>query len=576
MKLLIKADPRAAKNKKAQSVEDEDGVLTPAGMAVAHQYAVRWRTKQQRAMDLERQYPQLAGLFYDIRQDSELAAEHAIPMEKSDRSKAIIPFQNKGARYVIGTDFAKPENGDSTVIARVLEKGEMRMVIPLESIQNRTEPAPDSRRNRVPEHVLSKASAAGPFIGPRGGKWADAAHTIPWKEGGEQSQGQLKIQAKTPGRVWVDHKEGLPRETTDKYRLSPPPRGAKPVYSPERQAVHQPIIDSFFRSPATGKPVPKPAEGAQKVAIVMMGGTASGKTTAVKRLLGVQKGSEIEDKGFVNFNPDDVKERLPEYGESIDFKGPDGETVTARDAAFMVHEESSDVAHSVLARALNEGYNVVVDGTGKNADNHIETIKDLKRRGYRVQLVMPDVDIEGPDGAAARAVARAERSGRFVPMGPPPPGTPDILRDIHMQIPVNFERVARECDEFTLFDGRGFPPEVKWKGGKDRADEVIDNEWLEQFRRRGQQLKTAHDRWQAMKRRDKGAPAPSIEAVLQKAEGGDSVGKKEWEEETGKAGPKKFKGAGKVPKAGILWPVTHGAEVGRIHEITYAKKPKAE
>ena len=23
---------------------------------------------------------------------------------------------------------------------------------------------------------------AGPFIGPRGGKWADAKHTVPWKE----------------------------------------------------------------------------------------------------------------------------------------------------------------------------------------------------------------------------------------------------------------------------------------------------------------------------------------------------------------------------------------------------------
>jgi hypothetical protein len=23
---------------------------------------------------------------------------------------------------------------------------------------------------------------AGPFVGPRGGKWADAAHTVPWKE----------------------------------------------------------------------------------------------------------------------------------------------------------------------------------------------------------------------------------------------------------------------------------------------------------------------------------------------------------------------------------------------------------
>lgn len=38
-------------------------------------------------------------------------------------------------------------------------------------------------------HVLIQANSlikAGPFIGPRGGKWADAQHTIPWKEAGSE------------------------------------------------------------------------------------------------------------------------------------------------------------------------------------------------------------------------------------------------------------------------------------------------------------------------------------------------------------------------------------------------------
>ncbi|MBT8428397.1 MAG: hypothetical protein KJN79_00650 [Gammaproteobacteria bacterium] len=36
-----------------------------------------------------------------------------------------------------------------------------------------------------PKKPRATRSGAGPFIGPRGGKWADAKHTIPWKEGGE-------------------------------------------------------------------------------------------------------------------------------------------------------------------------------------------------------------------------------------------------------------------------------------------------------------------------------------------------------------------------------------------------------
>lgn len=38
-----------------------------------------------------------------------------------------------------------------------------------------------TRSEKFKENVMEKAG--GPFIGPRGGKWADAKHTIPWKEG---------------------------------------------------------------------------------------------------------------------------------------------------------------------------------------------------------------------------------------------------------------------------------------------------------------------------------------------------------------------------------------------------------
>lgn len=33
------------------------------------------------------------------------------------------------------------------------------------------------------DNIFGLAKAGGPFIGPRGGKWADAAHTIPWDDG---------------------------------------------------------------------------------------------------------------------------------------------------------------------------------------------------------------------------------------------------------------------------------------------------------------------------------------------------------------------------------------------------------
>jgi len=66
--------------KKAQPVESEEGVLTKLGMKVAHQYAVDW-VRGNRNLELEREYPELSGLFFDIRIDTELAREHAIPMK---------------------------------------------------------------------------------------------------------------------------------------------------------------------------------------------------------------------------------------------------------------------------------------------------------------------------------------------------------------------------------------------------------------------------------------------------------------------------------------------------------------
>lgn len=69
MDLVIKSDP----------VEDDEGLLTKTGMRVAHLYAKMWVDSSSRDLELERSYPDLAGLFYDIRQDRELASMHAIP-----------------------------------------------------------------------------------------------------------------------------------------------------------------------------------------------------------------------------------------------------------------------------------------------------------------------------------------------------------------------------------------------------------------------------------------------------------------------------------------------------------------
>ena len=71
---------------------------------------------------------------------------------------------------------------------------------------------PDAFRTAHPEAFKSVADnpdlvkAGGPFTGPRGGKWADAKHTIAWKEGKSPSRQRKHAHAGTSKGFHNDHK----------------------------------------------------------------------------------------------------------------------------------------------------------------------------------------------------------------------------------------------------------------------------------------------------------------------------------------------------------------------------------
>ena len=87
--------------------------------------------------------------------------------------------------------------------------------------------------------VLKKAKAQSLFIGPRGGRWANPQHTIPWRP---MSQRERPAQlTKVPKkRKWVEKRPGMPEETTDLYR------NKDKSYKKERLPVHAKIINQFL------------------------------------------------------------------------------------------------------------------------------------------------------------------------------------------------------------------------------------------------------------------------------------------------------------------------------------------
>jgi predicted ABC-type ATPase len=258
---------------------------------------------------------------------------------------------------------------------------------------------------------------------------------------------------------WINELPGLPKDTQaanyiqGKNADGTPQTDAKgnPIYAglkPERQKLHTKIEDSFL---SKVKPVP-PNE--KPVAILMMGGPASGKSSMVRAL-------GTDESTFVAADADAVKEQIPEYRKAV--------SARARNAAAMVHEESSDIVKKVRAKAIDQNKNLIVDGTGAKADSYISTIKKLKEKGYHTNLMLADMD---PDVALPRAKARAEKTGRYVP--------DSFITDAYPKIPGNFMQVAKLVDEFAVYDTRGKPPKLVWSKANG-VEKIHDEEWHKKF-----------------------------------------------------------------------------------------------
>jgi predicted ABC-type ATPase len=189
-----------------------------------------------------------------------------------------------------------------------------------------------------------------------------------------------------------------------------------------------------------------------------MGAPASGKSSVV---------GDMVDKTWARVDPDWVKDRIPEYQKALE--------ASARDAALMAHEESSYLAKQIRDKAIEEGYPVMVDGTGRNAETYENLIDRLHANGYEVHLVMADLDEET---GFARMKTRAEDCGRYVPES--------FVKDAYRNIPGNFERIAKKADTFDLYDTRGNTAKLVWS--RDEAggsDTVHDEDRVAEFKARG-------------------------------------------------------------------------------------------
>ena len=254
---------------------------------------------------------------------------------------------------------------------------------------------------------------------------------------GEHKDTEAKFSFKVPGdpkprQEWSYERKLLHDQIIDALlrRRQPNEKGELAILDPEGEYLAAP----------TGKPR----------ALFMGGGTASGKSTALK----LDENKDVQPEDAVLIDPDEIKGLLPEYGEMVER----GE----RYAASAVHEESSALAKRLQVEAMRRGLNVIVDGTGDSqvdADDP-ESAGKLRKKVEAFHGAQGDATPEGYDVsmfyvnapteiALVRATTRAMREGRWVPK-------PEI-ESIHRGVSQRWQReVLAMIEEGVIIDARGY------------------------------------------------------------------------------------------------------------------------
>ena len=282
-----------------------------------------------------------------------------------------------------------------------------------------------------------------------------------------------KYESKSKRRIkkWIPRLEGLPEDTYKYY--------GGPNFSGRRLVLHNAILRMVLKTCR---------KSSNPQAIMMMGGPASGKSTALKVL---------DTTGYTAIDSDAIKGELPEYQKAV--------RAGAKNAAAMAHEESAHLADEALRKTVARGCNVILDGTGKNAEKYSRIMSMFHAHGYTVRLVYVHVD---PALALPRAIKRADKSGRYVPEY--------VIEAAYASIPYNFGQLANRADSWTMFDTSAFPARFVANKEANGAPEIYRPDLLEDFLRRFPQ-RTALKMANPSRRNPMRNPAPINAKAVERA-----------------------------------------------------------
>ncbi|MBK0075490.1 MULTISPECIES: zeta toxin family protein [Bacillus] len=227
-------------------------------------------------------------------------------------------------------------------------------------------------------------------------------------------------------------------------------------YTIERKLLHNEIIESFLKGQLQQEQEPE--------AILLGGGSAAGKSSIGELVI---KGYKLQKQNMIWIDPDKIKEKIPEYQDAMESE----DIESMKQAAFLVHDESSDITMKLLKICMKRKLNFMYDGTMKNEVKYIKLIQQLRQAGFSIKAIIVDVPIKV---ALERSNMRFKVTGRLVPE--------HIIEESHMRVATTFSKIKDLIDCYTLYDNTGKEPEVfAFKESKRVKEIIVDESRNDQF-----------------------------------------------------------------------------------------------
>jgi len=229
----------------------------------------------------------------------------------------------------------------------------------------------------------------------------------------EVSYGAFEATLSPEDRALIQGARDALAEGTSTAKQFKDPKTGK--YEASRAALHEQIVERIDNKKAL------PKTGQQPEVVIVIGPPASGKNTLLRKNFA----KHIETSVLID--NDEMKAMLPEYDGRV---------------AGLFHDESSDIETEVFRQRVSERKNITWAALGKNANKIKASMQGFKKRGYRVSLVLVDLN---PMESAKRSVSRfKEAEARFVdPLL--------IIEDVGLKPQETYAKLKMEADDYARF-----------------------------------------------------------------------------------------------------------------------------